>query len=492
MRVAFDKIAYSSVWVFTFCSSGCILHCCCYPTDAAGSVALHEPILHRWDAFVKGDMMRIAFVSPRAGFTTRNKSLQQFWDQSSEANAYRAYWTGLGSGLLVLAALTPPGHEVTLVDENYDDVDLGADYDIVAITCMTQQAVRAYEIADAFRSKGSKVVVGGIHPTVMTEEAANHADAVVVGEAEDIWPVVLKDAAAGQLRRVYRSSESPDLRRSPCPRFDVLDTSRYPLLWLQASRGCPHDCDYCAASKIYGRKYRTKAAEQVLKEVEAALSLSESTRLAFADDNFLVDRSLAADLLSGLRGYGARWHAQCDVSIARDDNLLRQMSASGCTFVFVGFESLSSDSLASIDKTQWKARQTAFYAEAVERIQSHGIGVMGAFMVGFDGDGKGVFQRVGDFILKTNMYAASITILTPLPGTRLRAWLQQQGRLLPGRTWNDYTAYNVNHELVGMSEAEMYEGLTDLYRRVYSQEAYETKMEYFKRLQRSRLRETFC
>jgi radical SAM superfamily enzyme YgiQ (UPF0313 family) len=411
-------------------------------------------------------MLRIALIAPKVGFATKNDKLMALVCGSSEWSPDQ-FWTGTGNGLLTVAALCPDWAEPIFIDEKHETVDLTADYDLVGITAMTQQAPRAYEIAAAFRKRKVPVVIGGIHATVLPEEVQQHADAVVVGEAESVWHRLLEDFRAGRLQPVYRSGGPIDLADSPVPRFDLLNRQYYDQAWIQTSRGCPHDCDYCVSSKVFGGRYRTKSIEKVSRELDAVLNHFGKPRLAFSDDNLLANRKHAQQLMEDLAPRRLRWLAQADVAVAENDSLLESLRVANCRYLFIGFETLSPQAMRGIDHTGWKAKRVEGYARCVQRIQSYGIGVVGAFIVGLDEDDSSAFDAIGDFITTNRLYGAAITVLTPFPGTRLRDRLAAENRLLPAG-WDEYTAHDLNHLHPRLTPAEIGEGLLRIYRRVFS------------------------
>ena len=428
--------------------------------------------------------MKIGLISPKGSSWSNNKYFQEYWNNNPNSTSYRNYWTGLSSGLLVVAALTPEKHEVEMVDENVNEIDFTKGYDLVGISCMTQQATRAYEMADEYRKRGKKVVLGGIHPTVMPEEAKQHADSVVVGEVEYLWATVLRDFENNRPQDFYRTEKLIDIKDSPVPRFDLLDPKKYSTLWIQTTRGCPHDCNFCAASKVYGRKYREKSNEQVIKEVVHAKSIFTNARYYFSDDNFFVNKNKRRQLLEELVPLKIRWMAQTDISIAEDEELLSLAYKSGCAFLFIGFESLNSANLKNIDKEKWKYGYFDKYPDYIKKIQSHGIGVQGAFIVGFDEDDNSVFDRIADFIIGNNMYGAQITILTPLPGTKLRDLLEKEGRIT-GNSWGNYTGFDVNYVPKKLTKDDLERGVVQIYQRITAKENFLKNMEHFKKIHKT-------
>jgi len=423
--------------------------------------------------------MKIGLISPRGSFMGANEYFRQYWYENPNSTSYRSHFEGLGSALLVIAALTPEKHEVELVNENLDAIDFSCEYDLVGISCMTQQATRAYAIADEFRSRNRKVVLGGIHPTLMPEEAKAHADSVVVGEVEYLWGKVLHDCEHHQLQDFYRAEKLVDMQDSPMPRYDLLDPKKYATLWIQTSRGCSHDCEFCAASKVYGRKYRDKSNAQILREIEYGKSLFGNAHYYFSDDNFFVNKNERRQLLRQLASLDIRWIALTDISIAEDDDLLSLAYQSGCFSLLIGFESLRGENLRHIDDRQWKHRYLSKYSEYIQKIQAHGIGVHGAFIVGFDEDDASTLDTIADFAIENYLYAIGVTVLTPLPGTRLRERLEKEGRIAE-RSWENYTCYDVNFVPNKMTKDELEKGVVQIYEKVTARDVFLRNMEYFK------------
>ena len=432
----------------------------------------------------KGIKMKIGLISPKGNFWGNNKYFQEYWHTNPDSASYRSYWTGLSSALLLIAALTPEKHEVGLVDENFDAVDFDNNYDLVGISCMTQQATRAYEIADEYRKRGKKVVLGGIHPTVMPDEAKRHADAVAIGEVEYLWGEILEDFENNRPKNIYRSEKLVDMKDSPVPRFGLLDPKRYSSIWIQTSRGCPHDCDFCAASKVYGIKYREKPNEQVIDELQYCIKMLKNARYYFSDDNFFVNKKKKYELLEKILPMKIRWGATTDISIAEHENLLELAYKSGCNTLFIGFESLSSANLESIDKAKWKFSYRERYQEYIQKIQSYGIGILGAFIVGFDQDDGSVFDTIAEFAIKNNLYGTQITILTPFPGTKLWDTFEKENRII-GNNWSNYTAFDVNYIPKNFSKDELEKKTVEVYQKVINKENFMRNMEYFKKIHHS-------
>ncbi|MFP4425935.1 MAG: B12-binding domain-containing radical SAM protein [Spirochaetaceae bacterium] len=393
------------------------------------------------------------------------------------------FWNGIGVGLPALAGCTPGKHEILIVDENQEEVDFDGVYDLVGITAMTQQAPRAYEICDAFRDRGVYVALGGIHPTVMPEEAAEHADTVFVGEAENSWPEFVREFEAGRPRAVYDSAEYPDvdMKSLPVPRFDLLSRYKYPVVYVQATRGCPHDCEFCVASNVYGRHYKYKRVEQVVEEIREVKRYWKFAQIGFADDNLFVNKRYARELIAAFKEMNFSWFAVCDVSIADDEDFLRELHESGCRTVLIGFETTSEGNLRQMNESQWKLKQLSKYPESVRRIQRWGIGVYGSFILGLDEDTKGTPREIADFINKNNLLGAQITILTPFPGSRLRDRLESEGRILHD-DWQWYTVWNAVIRHNNFTPKELEDGLLEVYRGIYNPISNKRRSEHFKQV----------
>jgi radical SAM superfamily enzyme YgiQ (UPF0313 family) len=378
----------------------------------------------------------------------------------SQRTGTRALFPPLSLG--VVAALTPENWAVEIVDEAVEPVDFERRADLVGMTVMTPLAPRAYEIAARFREKGIPVVLGGIHPTVLPTEAARHADAVVVGEAEGVWPRLLKDAEKRRLHGLYRSRTRPELSGLPAPRRDLYKPGAYVTTGtVQTSRGCPFSCDFCAVTRFYGRTYRWRPVADIVSEVA---TLGQKI-VFFVDDNIFGAPARARQLFQALIPLGITWVGQSSINIARNTELLRLAARSGCRGLFVGLESLVPDNLRQVGKNL--LNRVEDYRESVSRLQDHGIGVEGAFIFGLDGDDPGVFARTVDFARRIRLAAAQFGILTPFPGTPLRKRLEKEKRILSSH-WNHYTISKVVFRPAKMSAEALQTGFDWAYRSFYS------------------------
>ncbi len=348
-------------------------------------------------------------------------------------------------GLLKVAALTPPEWEVEIIDEKVDGMDFNQHADLVGITSMTPAANRAYEIADAFREKGIKVVMGGMHISKLPDEALQHCDSVVIGEAEGLWAGLLEDFKKGELKQIYKHENGyPSLENMPIANWDLYKDKRYlPVHSIETTRGCPHNCEFCSVTNSFGGKFRNRPVDEVEKEIQGLKPFEGKFILKntvfFADDNIISSRSHAKELLTRIIPYNLKWVGQASVNIAKDDEILDLCQKSGCMGILIGFESLSSDSLAHMGK-QFNRPQD--YMDIIKKVHDYGIGINGSFVLGFDHDDEGIFDRTLEFILKAKLDVCYFSILTPYPGTRLYDQMMKEGRIID-HDWSNYNTNNV-------------------------------------------------
>ena len=342
-------------------------------------------------------------------------------------------------------------------------------FDLVAISSFSAQMPEAYQLADRYRAAGAAVVLGGLHVTAVPDEAAAHADAVVVGEGEAVWQEVIDDAAAGKLKRRYEADGRFDLAEAPMPAFDLLDIDQYNRLTVQASRGCPLCCEFCASSILLTSRYKQKPVERVLAEIDQICQLWPRPFIEFADDNAFVNKRYWKRLLHELQSRRIRWFAETDLSVHEDDELLDLMRRSGCVEVLIGLESPMETGLAGIElKSDWKRRHWPKYDQAIRRIQSRGIRVNGCFVFGLDGHTPDVFDAVYDFARATELFDVQITIQTPFPGTPLYDRLRDAGRLTHAGKWERCTLFDLNYLPHPMTFDELRDGFYDLAARLYA------------------------
>ncbi len=361
-------------------------------------------------------------------------------------------------GLLSLAGMTPARHEVEYI-EVPDIRQLGVmprDFDLVAISSYSAQIDEAYELARRYQMIGIPTVIGGPHVTALPDEAAQYCDAVVIGEGEPCWEAVLEDAERGNLQQYYGSRYSNyNLADSPMPAFELLDISKYNRLTVQTSRGCPHNCEFCASSVLLSNVYKQKPEAKVIDEINRILTIWDRPFIEFADDNSFVNHAYWKELLKSLKGKALRWFAETDLSVAEDDDLLELMRETGCVQVLIGLESPIEVGLHGLElRNDWKYKRFPYYKEAIQTIQSHGITVNGCFVLGLDGHTSDIFEQVSTFVREAELYEVQVTIQTPFPGTPLYARLQAENRLIEPRNWKKCTLFDINYYPANMSVQE--------------------------------------
>lgn len=330
----------------------------------------------------------------------------------------------------LLAGLLPAGWRCELWDERLEPIPQYLEADLVAITIETYTARRGYRLADRYRAQGIPVVVGGYHPSFLPEEALQHADSVVIGDADRIWSQVLSDVQQKKLQQIYQGSVGHSMQGLQFDR-SIFAGKKYgrirPVLF---SRGCRFACDFCSIHAFYGRSLTCRPTPEVMAELAAL----DSRQVFIVDDNLLISGPQTQELLRGMRGLGLRWGAQISLDVSAQPELLEAMAASGCVAVLVGFESLQSENLAAMRK-KWNSKHP--YREAISRFHQHGILVYGSFIFGYDSDNLDVFARTLDFALENQLFLVNFSALAPTPATDLYDKLQSQGRLLFDSWWLD-------------------------------------------------------
>ena len=395
--------------------------------------------------------------------------------------------------LLTLAGLTPPHWDVRYheVRDLADVSQLPERFDLVAISSYTAQINDAYALADRFRAAGVPVVLGGLHVSALPSEAAPHADALVLGEAETLWPTLLSDFERGELQPVYGPAKIQfDLAHAPMPRFDLLDVDKYNRITVQTQRGCPFRCEFCASSIRIAPQFKVKPVEKVIAEIRAIKAIWPKPFIEFADDNSFVLKEHSKNLLRAMIPEGVRWFTETDISVADDDELLGLMRDSGCAQVLIGLESPSLITLDGLEqKTNWKARQLDRYKRSIEKIQRRGITVNGCFILGLDGADTSSFDDIWEFVNETGLYEVQLTVMTPFPGTPLYERLLREGRLLHPGSWERCSLFDVNFQPTHMSVTELEMGLRELGARIYNKDFIEARHARFRQNLREALRE---
>ncbi|UCF67143.1 MAG: B12-binding domain-containing radical SAM protein [Acidobacteriota bacterium] len=350
--------------------------------------------------------------------------------------------------LLSVAADTPAGVEVQIVDEQVQDIPTGERFDLVGITCMTAAAPRAYVLADFFRRRGFPVVLGGTHPTLMPEEALTHADAICVGEAEGVWPRIIEDARAGKLKGVYRGVPRA-LNSLALPPRQLLDSRHYGTVQaVQATRGCPNRCAFCTVSAFHEGRFRCRPVSDVVAEVAAL----PDRFFVFVDDNLTANRDYARELLRALRPLDKLWISQSTLDVTDDLELVRLAAQSGCIGLFVGLETFSAANLVSVEKGFNRVNE---YRDRISTLHAHGIGVEAGIVFGFERDDPSVFQRTLTALDDLAIDMVQVSILTPLPGTAFHDSMRVR---IFDRDWSHYDFHHVVFEPRRMSAEDLQAG----------------------------------
>lgn len=351
-----------------------------------------------------------------------------------------------GLGLLTVAALCPPPYEIKIVDDDYDEINYDEKTDLIALSMLTANSNRAYEISRNFQDRGVPVVFGGMHATACPEEAMKHADAVVIGEAEDTWPELLRDFNNGKLKKIYRSSNSSDLTDMPFLRRDLLDKKRYITTnTIQAVRGCSFDCEFCSISSLFGHKIKQRPVEEVIEEIKSF----EGNNFVLNDANLAQESEYYKNLFYNLIPLKKRWVGEASWNIAKDDETLELLEKSGCRGLSIGFESLEPQ--YGVKKIVSAGNISLLYKEVVKKLHNRKIAVMGDFIFGFDNEDESIFERTLEFALDSQIDIAHLNILTPFPGTQLFKRLDNEGRITE-KNWHNYMTCNLCFKLKNMSK----------------------------------------
>ena len=334
--------------------------------------------------------------------------------------------------LPILAALSPPDAHITFTDDLLTPIHLEKglkEVDLVGITVLTKTALRAYRIADAYRKRGVPVVLGGIHPTALPDEAKVHADAVVIGEAERIWPQLIEDLRTGRLKEFYQQEGFIAPAEIPRPRREILPRRGYfPLDVVQVSRGCPFRCEFCSVRKFFGDTYRFRPVNDVVEEVRTL----PHRLIMFNDDNIIGNPSFSKELLNALIPLNKKWIGQASLAGLREVENIELLKKSGCIGLLIGFESLSRSNLIRSQKYQ---NDPAEYREIIDTLHRFGITIWGSFIFGFDEDEPSIFEETVTFAIQTKIFSVVFAILTPYPETALYQRLKKEGRLVQDEWW---------------------------------------------------------
>lgn len=364
---------------------------------------------------------------------------------------YVSTWQMEPLAIATLSALTPANIERRFFDDRLESIDYDEPTDLVAFSVETYTARRAYQIAARYKKKGIPVVMGGFHPTLAPDDALEHADTIVMGEAEEIWPQLLSDFLAGNMKRQYKQKERPSLTGRFPDRSIYRDKTYQPIALVETARGCRFKCEFCSVTQFFNRSHQQRPVADVVKEI----SELGQRYIFFTDDNIAVNKERFRELVTALIPLEISWSAQTSIDIARDEDLLRLMRKSGCICVLIGFETLNPSVLSLMDKAI--NGQAQIYESAVQSLRKHGIGVYGTFVFGYDNDDATSFQKTLDFAKHHGFFFTAFNHLVPFPGTPLYNRLKTEGRLLYPKWWlsEDYRFGDVAFRVNGMDERQL-------------------------------------
>jgi radical SAM superfamily enzyme YgiQ (UPF0313 family) len=396
-------------------------------------------------------------------------------------------------GLLTLAGLTQRDVEIRYLEvADLAQVNgVPEEFDAVAISSFSAQIFEAYALADRYRALGTRVILGGLHVSALPLEALRHADAVVIGEGEPLWPAVIADLKANTLKPIYNArGHNFNFADSPMPRFDLLEIERYNRLTVQTQRGCPFRCEFCAASMRISPTYKVKPVDRVIAEIHAIKRIWKRPFIEFADDNSFVNKTHSKQLLRAIAKEEIHWFTESDLSVADDDELLDLLHEAGCAEVLIGFESTTFSAVNGVEqRSNWKARKVDRYLEAIRKIQDRGVRVNGCFVLGLDTTGTESFEEIWNFVQQSGLYDIQITVQTAFPATPLYTRLKQEGRILRDEAWDLCTLFDVNFQPTKMSVAELEAGLRNLIHRVYEDEVVAARRSAFQQNYRRKHRQ---
>lgn len=378
--------------------------------------------------------------------------------------------------LALLAALVPKELEsdVKIYDETAEAIPLDLDADIVAITCITGTASRCYKYADYFRSRGITVILGGVHPSLMPEEAKEHADSIILGLGEDTFPRAVKDAAEGTLQKVYYQESCTDIANRPLPRKDLLKKKKYITLnTVEAVRGCNHTCTFCAYPAAFGKKVFKRPVEDVIEEIKSF----KGKEVIFPDVNLIADIPYAKELFTAMIPLKKWWFGLTTTAVGCNEELLDIFEKSGCKGLLIGFESVNQETQQNIHKG---VNRVSEYKELMEKLHNRGIMVMGCFAFGSDEDKKDVFERTVELCLEAKIDLPRFSIITPFPGTEFYKELDEQGRIVE-RDWSMYDVEHCVYVPKHMTKAELEEGIAWAWKQAYSWKSIFKRLDFSKK-----------
>ena len=363
--------------------------------------------------------------------------------------------------LYILAGLTPPEHEVVIIEEETGHIDLEQECNMVGISCMTANAPRAYELCREFKKRGKTVILGGVHPSILPDEALQHADCVVVGEAEGVWEILIKDFQNNNLKRKYHNP-IPDLGKYVPKDFSkMIKKGLFNLIPIMTTRGCPYNCDFCCVTNLFGKKIRHVPIENVVRDIQE----SGSKNFMFLDDNIIGHPKYAKELFRAIKPLRIKWVGQASISLlTRDDELMQLAAESGCKVLFFGIESVSEEQLQSMRKA---IKEIEHLESAFKKIKKMGILILASMIFGFDNDTKEIFNETVRFLIRNKVSIASFNVLTPYPGTKIYENLKNENRLITTE-WMYYDHNTVVFKPINMTPYELQIGKINARKKFYS------------------------
>ncbi|RLD42288.1 MAG: B12-binding domain-containing radical SAM protein [Bacteroidetes bacterium] len=362
--------------------------------------------------------------------------------------------------LYILQGLTPSEHEVRIIEEETEDIDLDQECDLIGISCMTANAPRAYELCEEFRKRGKTVILGGVHPTILPDEALKYADSVVVGEAEGVWKTLVTDFQNGDLKRRYHNP-TPDLDVYVPKDFSRIIKKRlFQLVPIMTTRGCPYNCDFCCVTNLFGKKMRHISIENVVRDIKE----SGVKNFMFLDDNIIGHPAYAKELFKAIKPLKIKWVGQASVSLlVKDDELMQLAADSGCQALFFGIESVSEKQLESMHKA---IKEIEHLEAALKKIKKMGILIHASMVFGFDSDTKEIFDETVQFLIKNKVSTVSFNVLTPYPGTKTYDDLKKANRLIT-TDWRYYDHNTVVFKPTNMTPYELQMGKINARKKFY-------------------------
>lgn len=404
--------------------------------------------------------MTIKFIIPaRKNIVQSPEQLKNDFNKLLTGN--KRSWTTIPPAILMLMALTPKSINVIVEDENLDEINFDEDVDLVGISAITATVNRGYEIADEYRSRGVKVIMGGIHVSNLPQEALLHADSIVIGEVETVWRNILKDFKRGRLKQIYQAHHFLPMDEIPIPRFKLLKKQEYMCAMLETVRGCKYDCSFCTLKNMHGQQPRCKSVNRIVKEVRKVrwLNIFQPKPIVFIDKEFASDINRTKALLKRLvKIRNLSYNIQTMGNIFKDADMLSMLQESGCSYILLNYENQNNNSVYMKDN-----EKLDHYYDSIEKIQSKGMIAGVSFTLGYSSDTTDVFGPIADFIKKSKLVSYAINTVLPMPGSSLFNKLEKENRLLH-KDWYYYDGFHTCFEPDNMSADELENGIRWLHK----------------------------